>query len=459
MDETFDPKKTGGVPANALIMPIAVLMLILHILIIILLFSINQSTSSLSRVNQESGKYRETATSLLAGSSLLCDTSVNFVVMPVTENGAVNVFPLTAYAEELKNPRRGKDIVEQFRGFNVTDDIMETMEDAAGSAEYLVDSQIHAITLLRTIYPIPDTDPYNFIPVYELTAEEKKMSDEEKTAAARALLLGSEYAENKQNVSEKVNLCVNKIQEYTGAKAAESGRQVAMYRTMMWMMTLTIITILIITFAAIYTQIIKPLVRFAELIPINEKLDEKKGSREVRLVAAAYNSASRRRDALDEILRTAAEKDQLTNLPNRYRYEQYKLEVEDGNYPVAVFIFDIDYLKKTNDEYGHRAGDRLIRDAAESIATAFADRDGGNCFRMGGDEFIAVVTNCTEDSMKEKIRQFRKEEKAHRISISMGYAYTRNISETNMKCLMDEADKRMYSDKNETHKQEGKNEK
>ena len=74
-----------------------------------------------------------------------------------------------------------------------------------------------------------------------------------------------------------------------------------------------------------------------------------------------------RRAGLESILRTAAETDALTGLPNRYGFEQYLLESGQSGYAMAVFLFDINYLKTTNDTKGHAAGDDLIRSAAECI--------------------------------------------------------------------------------------------
>ncbi len=453
MDEKFDPTKIKGISAETIVMPIAAIILIMHIMVVFLIVQINGESGRMSRAMSEAGVQKETATSLIAGASLLSETSSGFVFMPKTDTGAVNTMPLGAFAEELANPRRGSQTVEKFKAMDVGPETLATLEDAAKSADYMYDSQLRAIALVGTVYEIPDTEPFNTIPKYELTAKEKNMTEEERLALARSLLLSSEYSLNKRNLSEKVNLCVGIIEQDSGKTASESGRKLAIYRMLMWVITLLIIAILVLAFFWIYSKIISPLKKIATQIPIGEELDENKGAREVRLVSAAYNSASRRRDALDEILRTAAEQDQLTRLPNRYRYEQYKLDVEGSETSAAVLLFDIDYLKLTNDKYGHRAGDRLIRDTAESILSAFGTREGDNCFRMGGDEFAAIVTDCTRESVDDMIAQFKDEQKARRISVSMGCAYTDDLSTTAVKKLMDEADQRMYEYKKENHKQ------
>ena len=70
---------------------------------------------------------------------------------------------------------------------------------------------------------------------------------------------------------------------------------------------------------------------------------------------------------------------------------------------VGSFIvqFDINDLKKVNDEYGHSEGDKHISAAASVIKASFgAD---GHIFRTGGDEFIAILAggSCSDRKMKE----------------------------------------------------------
>ena len=112
-------------------------------------------------------------------------------------------------------------------------------------------------------------------------------------------------------------------------------------------------------------------------------------------------------------------------------------------------MFDVNYLKRTNDTEGHLAGDELLRHAAECIASSF----GENCFRFGGDEFAAIVTDCTRNDIDEMIRKFEKKEEQENVSISMGCAYTDDISKTTVQNLLEEADRNMYAQKKIIHEQ------
>ena len=439
--------RVGGVSANALTMPIVVILSILHVLIIVMIVMINTNSSNLSIINSNAGQYTQEATSLLAGSSLLSETASNYVLMPTTEAGEVNVAPLQAYASELSMPRRGDDILALFRSHKINPEELGLLENAAESANYMLDAQLHAISLVSSVYPLPEIKPLTDIPRVELTEEEQAMTGEQRMAAARTLILGSVYGMNKQSVSQNVNACVGVLQSTSAQLAARAARRIGLLRTVLWIITVSIIVVLIVTFSSLYRQLLSPLGRFVTLIPEDVPLDETRGFREVRLVAAAYNDVLKRRNALDSILRSAAETDALTNLPNRYRFEQYLLESESSGYSMAVLLFDVNFLKQTNDTEGHLAGDRLLRDAAHCISSCF----GENCFRFGGDEFAAIVKDCTPDAIDRMVSDFEQAEKEHNVSISMGYAYAEEIGQTTFRKLLDEADQKMYAQKKAIH--------
>ena len=441
-------KNTGGIAANSLMRPIIIVLAVLHVAIFALILQINATSAELSAEMRKAGEQIEEATSILAGTSLMSETSTNFILMPVTEHGEINAGPLAAYAAELKQPRRGPHVVERFRNYGVDEKVMSHLEAASGNSEMLREAQLHAIALINAVYPLPNISPLNQIPLPLLTESEKALPDAEKLAQSRVSALGSVANMSKRAVSQNVNACKDILRANAGAKAAEVGKKIAILRIILLGGAGAIMVILIGTFVALYKQMIHPLQGFVQLITGNQPLNEEKGLQEVRLVASAYNSLRKRRDALDAILRSAAETDTLTNLPNRYRFEQYLLDAGESGYSLAILMFDINYLKQTNDTFGHSAGDKLIRTAAKCITSCFGDKS----FRIGGDEFAAIVEDCKPEAVQQMIYRFREAEQRENVSISVGYAYADRISETTIKELLDEADKQMYAEKQATHK-------
>lgn len=81
--------------------------------------------------------------------------------------------------------------------------------------------------------------------------------------------------------------------------------------------------------------------------------------------------------------------DVLTGLPNRARFSQILAEqAQDTRSSWGILLADIDNLKLVNDTFGHAAGDDLIRQVAERIASVMAPE---RTFRLGGDEFAAII--------------------------------------------------------------------
>lgn len=103
--------------------------------------------------------------------------------------------------------------------------------------------------------------------------------------------------------------------------------------------------------------------------------------------------------------------DYLTNCYNQNYFIKYKQENLDNNLEdnsVAYVIVDINNLKETNDEYGHRAGDKLIIDCANNLKDVFYDDD--IVIRIGGDEFMVICINYEkiidfEDDLKKSITE------------------------------------------------------
>jgi diguanylate cyclase (GGDEF)-like protein len=98
----------------------------------------------------------------------------------------------------------------------------------------------------------------------------------------------------------------------------------------------------------------------------------------------------------EERNRRMAKQDALTGLPNRAHFDDYlhSLTARDEQPPVAVMCIDLDKFKAVNDTHGHHAGDAVLREVASRLQACIGDI--GMVARVGGDEFIAVVTDNIE---------------------------------------------------------------
>jgi diguanylate cyclase (GGDEF)-like protein len=92
--------------------------------------------------------------------------------------------------------------------------------------------------------------------------------------------------------------------------------------------------------------------------------------------------------------------DSLTGLRNRHHLDealhtQMNLAVRNGT-PLSCLMIDIDHFKAINDNYGHEAGDLVIKNVATIIQRAV--RDIGMAFRYGGEEFLVLLSGTDEAS-------------------------------------------------------------
>lgn len=451
-----DKSRRKGISVFGLLIPSLAVLAVLHASVVGLIFGINHESGALSSLMQQSAGYVADATSLLAGSSLLSETSTNFILRPETEDGEMNIGPLMAYSNELQVKRRGDDILEKFKGSHVSEEALQKLQVAASSADYMIDNQLHSLALIRDVYPFPTNPVLSSIPIPELSVEEEAWGDEQKVDYAAELVLDEKYASNKQAVSVNVNACVSLIQSESGAKAASASAKVQLYRVLLWIGTFLIITVLIITFGMLAKGLIRPIANATKKIEADEPLDEGKGFQEMRLLSSSYNGLLRRRDDLDGLLRTAAEKDVLTGLNNRYAYDERVHSLDgtiDPSKSVAIAMFDVNYLKRTNDTLGHKAGDDLLRQAASLIESVFGGEE-GTCYRIGGDEFAAILIGKTREEIKGLMERFLKIQEDSGISVSYGYSFAPTIKGTDVDDMLESADFSMYQQKAKVHKED-----
>mgnify|MGYP000844878632 FL=1 len=99
--------------------------------------------------------------------------------------------------------------------------------------------------------------------------------------------------------------------------------------------------------------------------------------------------------------------DQLTGLYNR-RFFETELAVldEPENLPLGIVVADVNGLKLTNDAFGHFMGDRLLRTASDVLKSVCSDKD--LLARTGGDEFIMVLPQTSEERISYKIKKIKE---------------------------------------------------
>ena len=171
---------------------------------------------------------------------------------------------------------------------------------------------------------------------------------------------------------------------------------------------------------------------------------------------------SDRKEAESRLIQMAAT-DELTGLYNRRRF----FELARGEFnrakryssPMTIFLLDIDYFKRINDEYGHDAGDTALRCIASMMSSQLRSLD--VLARLGGEEFVALLPETHQFDAERIAERIRSEIESTAIdlpetilfaTVSIGVAgYSKEMQDVGE--LITRADEAMYRAKRDGRNQ------
>ncbi|MCI9175044.1 MAG: diguanylate cyclase [Lachnospiraceae bacterium] len=151
-----------------------------------------------------------------------------------------------------------------------------------------------------------------------------------------------------------------------------------------------------------------------------------------------------------ETLKEEAERDGLTMLKNRRIFEIDLNNVPESKLKkCAIVMFDLNNLKRMNDEFGHHMGDYYIISASEIIQDVFGSL--GEIYRIGGDEFCLIANGLARQEYSERAQRMccwiASLKGAHvdgLMQIASGFAAFNRNTDRNLLDTMERADKEMY---------------
>jgi diguanylate cyclase len=162
--------------------------------------------------------------------------------------------------------------------------------------------------------------------------------------------------------------------------------------------------------------------------------------------------------AQNEQLYQSSITDPLTGVHNRgYVFEQFENLVSDlssQDHPLAVMLMDLDHFKNVNDQFGHQAGDDVLKSFASAVSQSLPD---GSVFgRFGGEEFILVtpvINKQAANQLAEQINQICRnlviEHASGRISFTTsGGVFVTNDDRLSVDHMIEQADLALYEAKN-----------
>lgn len=151
--------------------------------------------------------------------------------------------------------------------------------------------------------------------------------------------------------------------------------------------------------------------------------------------------------------------DNLTGLYNRAGFNKYGgfvwHECVQKKADAAILFMDLDGLKQVNDTYGHDEGDRYIKTVASILKRC--KHHGEVIMRYGGDEFVALISDFSEQrageyraKICEELQEYNMYHKLpYQISASIGLYMTKPEKQSDLEQAIEEADRRMYEIKRE----------
>ncbi len=163
--------------------------------------------------------------------------------------------------------------------------------------------------------------------------------------------------------------------------------------------------------------------------------------------------ATLRTKAEAEVYQRLSREDGMTGLLNRRAFDEEMHTIsmrKDVSSDLLLIFFDLNNLKKINDNHGHSSGDETIIATAKCLESVF--RSFGTCYRIGGDEFCVIIPspeNLDFDWNERLNRCLATYNESHPIPISIASGYSHLLdSNGSQKTVSDwkyEADKNMYT--------------
>ena len=177
----------------------------------------------------------------------------------------------------------------------------------------------------------------------------------------------------------------------------------------------------------------------------------------IKATTEELEAANQKLEEANRQLSKLAVTDALTGIGNKSAYFERIREI-DGKIGAeelafAAAVFDMNGLKSINDNYGHERGDAAIKDMTNALIQAFGRE---NLYRIGGDEFIAVLEGETATEMDRLFAELddliegeNETEKSYQtpLSLSKGYAAYDRKTDREYLDVFRRADEAMYQDK------------
>ncbi|WP_231951022.1 GGDEF domain-containing protein [Legionella waltersii] len=192
----------------------------------------------------------------------------------------------------------------------------------------------------------------------------------------------------------------------------------------------------------------------------NEKKREEDYEKQITDLQSKLRESEQNADEIYNLLSYQKYKinhDSLTGLPNRDSYDEHIIEAmhrwKRSEKPLSLAVCDIDHFKRINDNFGHLAGDKVLK----KVATIFKSAVRASDFiaRIGGEEFVFIFEHTVSKDAKSILEKLRKSiqdclfyYREKKVDVTVSFGLTTVLKEDDVEALFMRADNAMYKAKN-----------
>lgn len=207
-------------------------------------------------------------------------------------------------------------------------------------------------------------------------------------------------------------------------------------------------------FAQIVENFAQEKISIKDLVKQSDSFTQKHQKHEISAISNTVHTMAKQIDKTQSNLELLSQTDALTNISNRRKLNNIlnDLTRQALRYHThfSIMIIDIDHFKNINDEFGHQAGDEVLKKLADELSSHIRQSDYFG--RYGGEEFVIICPNSTSVDtilLAEKLRAITQQTQFCndiKLTISIGVAEFNELS-LSLEELIRQADKNLYKAK------------
>lgn len=336
---------------------------------------------------------------------------------------------MNLYFEEKDFTKNREHALEELEKYFAGTETLDSLQEAMEVSEELTETEYYAMRLVCEGRGKPEAAWPEAVRNTELSAEDKRLTQEGKVEKAQKVVSNDQYQKVKKKISTNVTQCVSSLMRMTRNSQKEATSDFSELCRNLEIGTAVLVLLTVVIGLMIRYLVVKPLLLYNTSIR-NSEIFPVVGAAELQNLAVTYNKVYRENQETQKLIRHQAEHDALTGLLNRGAYEKLLHVHETDDRPFALIVIDVDTFKSVNDTYGHAVGDAILKKVSDLLMKAFRSID--FVCRIGGDEFAVIMVEMTSDlkyTIEDKISAVNEqlsvgENGMPPVSLSVGVAFS-----------------------------------